>query len=91
MATSLTRNGNFISVYPRAVPRRRGDTGQRGGAWNVTNKAHNVLEAGLTAATTDAIATAIQHSDAAEQLAAAVGGNRSTGGGRRRRSGPVRI
>jgi len=34
-------------------------------------------EAGLTAATTDAIATAIQHSDAAEQLAAAVGGNRS--------------
>jgi hypothetical protein len=50
MATSLTRNGNFISVYPRAVPRRRGDTGQRGGAWNVTNKARNFLEAGLTAA-----------------------------------------
>ena len=50
MATSLTRDGNFISVYPRAVPRRRGDTGQRGGAWNVTNKARNFLEAGLTAA-----------------------------------------
>eukprot|EP01046_Picozoa_sp_COSAG06_P002918 COSAG06_NODE_107_length_23726_cov_104.636148_4_plen_373_part_00 len=50
MATSLTRNGNFISVYPRAVPRRRGDAGQRGGAWNVTNKARNFLEAGLTAA-----------------------------------------
>ena len=50
MATSLTRDGNFISVYPRAVPRRRGGTGQRGGAWNVTDKARRFLEAGLTAA-----------------------------------------
>jgi hypothetical protein len=50
MVTSLTRDGNFISVYPRAVPRRRGGTGQRGGAWNVTNKARKFLEAGLTAA-----------------------------------------